>query len=161
MDDVAQVDLADADDAVDRRRQSRVAELNVGGIDQRLIGFDGVLQLRHLRLLGIHQLRRGIALLRQRGVAVEISERVRQLRLIAIAVRRQLVDLGLIGTRIDLRQQIADMDGLAFGEIDADELALNLAAHDDRVVGDNGADAGQIDRYVVLSDCSGNDRHRR
>ena len=161
MDDVADIDLTDADDAVDRRSQPRVAELNVGGIDERLIGFDGVLQLRHLRLLGVQQLRRGIARLRQRGVAVEIGQRIRQLRLIAVSVRRQLFDLGLIGTRIDLRQQIAGMDGLAFGEIDADELALNLAAHDNRIVSDDGADAGQIDRHVVLSDCAGDDRHRR
>ena len=161
MDDVAHVDLTDADDAVDRRRQARVAELHVGGIDQRLIGFDGGLQLRHLRLLGVDQLRRGIALLRQRGVAVEIGQGIRELRLIAIAVRRQLVDLGLIGTRVDLREQVAGMDRLALGEVDADDLALDLAAHDDGVVGDHGADAGQIDRHVMLSDCSGDDRHRR
>jgi hypothetical protein len=35
------------------------------------------------------------------------------------------------------------MDGLAFREVDADELSLNLAAHNHRIVGD-GADAGQV-----------------
>ena len=35
------------------------------------------------------------------------------------------------------------------------------AMHDHRVVGDDGADAGQIDRHVVLGDHSGDDRHRR
>ena len=94
-------------------------------------------------------------------VAVEIGERIRQLRLIAIAVRRQLFDLGLIGTWIDLGEQVAGMDSLPFGEVDADELALNLAAYDHRIIGDDGADAGQIDRHVVLSDRSGDDRHRR
>src|SRR6202035_3941709 len=80
MDDVAYVDLTDADDAVYRRRQTRVAELNVGGIDERRLGFDGVLQLRHLRLLGVEQLRRGVARLGERGVAVEIGLRIGQLR---------------------------------------------------------------------------------
>ena len=161
MDDVADVDLTDTDDTIDGRCQPCVTELHIGGIDERLIGFDCVLQLRHLRLLGIQQLRRGIARLGQRGVTVEIGLRIRQLRLIAISVRGQLFDLGLIRTRIDLRQQVAAVNGLTFGEIDADKLALNLAAHDNRVVGDDGADARQIDRHVVLSDRSGDDRHRR
>ena len=127
VDDVADVDLTDAGDAIDRRGQARVAELNVRGVDQRLIGFDGALQLRHLRLLGVQQLRRGPALLLQRRVAVEIGQRIRELGLIAIAVCRQLFDLRLIGTRIDLREQIAGMDGLPLGEVDADDLALDLA----------------------------------
>jgi hypothetical protein len=36
------------------------------------------------------------------------------------------------------------MDGLAFCEVDADELSLNPAAHAHHVVGDEGADAGQL-----------------
>ena len=88
------------------------------------------------------------------GVAVEIGLRVHELRLIAIARGGHLVDLGLVGPRIDLREQVAGMYGLPFGEVDADDLSLDLAAHDDGVIGDDGADAGQIDRHVVLSDRS-------
>ena len=62
MDDVADVDLADAGHAVDRRSQSRVAELHLRGFDQRLVGLDRRLQLRDLRLLGLDQLRRRPAL---------------------------------------------------------------------------------------------------
>jgi hypothetical protein len=36
------------------------------------------------------------------------------------------------------------MDGLAFCEVDADELSLNPAAHKHRIVGDDGADAGEL-----------------
>ena len=118
-------------------------------------------QLRHLRLLRVQQLRRGKALLLQRRVAVEIGLGVGELGLVAIAVRGELFDLRLIGTRIDLRQQVAGMHVLPFGEVDADDLALDLAAHDDGVVGDHRADAGEIDRHVVLGDRSGDDRHRR
>src|ERR1700681_4634235 len=67
----------------------------------------------------------------------------------------------LDSTRVDLREQVAGMHGLPFGEVDADDLSLDLAAHDDRVIGNDGADAGQIDRHVVLGDHSGDDRHRR
>jgi hypothetical protein len=50
------------------------------------------------------------------------------------------------------------MDLLSFGEIDAGDLALDLGAHHDRVVGDHGPDTGEIDRYVMLGDRSGDDR---
>src|ERR1019366_729673 len=61
MDDVPPVDLTDAGDTINRRRQSRVAKLHVRGVDERRIRFDSVLQLRHLCLLGVNQLRCGIA----------------------------------------------------------------------------------------------------
>jgi general secretion pathway protein H len=50
----------------------------------------------------------------------------------------------LIEVLVDLRERIAGMDGLAFCEVDADELSLNPAAHAHHVVGDEGADAGQL-----------------
>jgi hypothetical protein len=53
------------------------------------------------------------------------------------------------------------MDGLSFGEVDADELALDLGPHDVGVVGNHGADAVLIDRHVMLRDHAGNDRDRR
>src|SRR3979409_1818516 len=95
------------------------------------------------------------------AVTLEIGLGVRELGLIAIARRGHLVELRLVGTRIDLREQVAGPRGLPFGEIDADDLSLNLAAHDHCVIGDDGADSGQIDRHVMLIDRSGDDRHRR
>ena len=108
-------------------------------------------QLRHLRLLRLRQLRRRIALLLQLRVAVEIGHGVGELGLIAVAVGDQLIELRLIGAWVDLREQIAGMHGLAFGEGDPDELARNLAAHDHGVVGDDRADPGEVDRHVVLA----------
>src|ERR1700730_7761656 len=161
VDDVANVDLTNAGHSIDRRGQPGVAELYLRGFNERLVRLDGVLQLHHLRLLGVDQLWRGITFVPQLGVASEIGLRIRELGLIAIARGRQLVDLGLVGTGIDLGEQIAGMYGLSFREVDADDLSLDLAAHDHRVIGNDGADAGQIDRYIVLSDHSGDDRHRR
>src|SRR5882757_7436326 len=54
MDDVPDVDLTDTDDAVDRRSQSRVAELHIRGFDERLVCLSSRLQLRDLRLLGVN-----------------------------------------------------------------------------------------------------------
>ena len=160
-DDVADVDLTNPDHAIDRRGQARVAELHLRGVDQRLIGLDGRRQLPHLRLLGFEQLRSGPALLPQCGVAGEIGLGVDELGLIALKVGSVLIDQGLVGARIDLRQQVAGMHGLAFGEVDADDLPLDLGAHDVGVVRDHRADAGKIDRHVMLGDRCGDDRHRR
>ena len=96
---------------------------------------DRGLQLADLRLLGLDQLRRGPALVAELGV----TRRDWRWALVSWAWSRsrfalELVDLGLVGTRIDLREQVAGMDGLPFGEVDADELALDLGPHDVGVV---------------------------
>ena len=129
-------------------------------INQRLVGLDGGLQLSDLRLLGLEQLRRGPAFFSQRGVAREIGLGVDELSLIAFQVCGVLVDQGLIGTRVDLREQVPRMHGLAFSEIDADDLSLDLGANDVGVVRDHRAHTAKIDRHVVLDDRSGDDRHR-
>jgi hypothetical protein len=86
--------------------------------------------------------------------------RIRELRLIAITRGGHLVELGLVRSRIDLREQVSGMYGLPLGEVDADDLSLDLAAYHDGVIGDHGTDAAQIDGHVVLGDRSGHNRHR-
>ena len=126
-DDVADVDLTNAGDAVDRRRQARVAELHLGGVDQRLVGLDRRLQLRRLAPSGSRPAAASPSPCSPKcGVALEIGLGIGELRLIAFAGCRSLVDLRLIGARIDLREQVAGMHGLAFGEVDADDLSLDL-----------------------------------
>src|SRR3984893_15384072 len=161
VNDIAYVDLTNADKSIDRRRQPGIAELHFRRLDERLVRLDGALQLRDLRLLGLDQLWSGPAFVPQLGVANEIGLGIHALCLIAIGRGGGLIDLGLVGPGIDLCEQIAGMHGLPFGEVDAGELSLDLAAHDHRVIGDDGADAGQIDRHVMLSDRSGDDRDYR
>jgi hypothetical protein len=67
----------------------------------------------------------------------------------------------LIGAGIDLREQIAGVDRLTFGECDLGQLPLDLAAHDVGVIGNDGADAAQIDRHILAGHLSGHDGHRR
>jgi hypothetical protein len=159
-DDVADIDLTNADHAIDRRRQARVAELHLRSFNQCIIGLDGRLQLPHLRLLGLDQLWSGPALVPQCGVTSEIGLGILELRLIAFQVSGVLIDQGLIGTRINLCEQVAGMHGLAFGEVDADDLPLDLGTHDVRVVSDHRAYPAKIDRHVMLRDRAGDDRHR-
>jgi len=134
--------------------------LHLRGVNQRLVGLDSRLQLPHLRLLGLDQLWRGPALVPQLAIASEIGLGIDKLGLIALQVSRVLVNQGLIGTRIDLREQVAGMHGLALGEVDADDLSLDLGAHDVGIVRNHCADTAKIDRHVMLRDRSGDDRHR-
>src|SRR5262245_28002989 len=157
MNDVADVDLSYAGDSVDGRGELRIAELRLRPFDRRLVGLDGGLKLRDLRVLGLDQLRSSPALIAQCRVAFEIGLRVRQLGLIAAAVRRRLVELRLIRTRIDDGEQIAGLYGLPFAEVDFCDLPLDLAADDHGVIGDDRAHALQINGYVVAGDGAGND----
>src|SRR2546428_3307233 len=157
MNDVADVDLPYAGDSIDRRGELRVTELGLRPFDRRLVGLDGRLQLTDLRLLGLKQLRSGPALIAQRRIALEIGFGVRELGLIAGAVRVRLIELRLIRTRIDHGELVAGLYGLPFGEVDFCDLLLDLAADDHGVVGDHCADALQIDRHVAAVDGAGND----
>src|SRR5215831_8735819 len=160
MNDVPDVDLPDAGHAVDRRGQSRVAEVDAGGLDDRLVGLHHRLQLRELRLLGIDQLRRREPFALEGGVPVEIGLGVLHLRLIAVAVRYRLVELRLVRPRIYLGKKVALLYGMALREGDVDELAADLAAYNHIVVGDDGAHATQIDRHVAVLDLLRDHRDR-
>ena len=94
MNDVADVDLADAGDAGNGRGQARIAELDVGLVDLRLVGLHGGLELRHLRRLRLDQLRGRIALVAELGVAGEIGFGIGELRLVAVAIGRQTARSG-------------------------------------------------------------------
>jgi hypothetical protein len=52
------------------------------------------------------------------------------------------------------------MHSLAFSEVDADDLPLDLRTHDVGVVRNHRADTGKIDRHVMLGDRPGDNRHR-
>ena len=56
MDDVAGIDLAEADAAVERRRDGRVGELRLRVLDRALVGIDHRLELVDLGLLLVEAL---------------------------------------------------------------------------------------------------------
>src|SRR4029077_19051674 len=114
--------------------QSRILELYPGCLNERLVGLDGILQLPHLRLLGLGQLWRSPSLGQQLAVTIEIGLCVRELSLIAIAGGDRLVELSLVRSRINLGKQVADTHRLSLGKGDLRDLSLDLAAYDDRVI---------------------------
>ena len=60
-------------------------------------------------------------LLRENGVAREIELRIGEMGLVAAQRRLRLIELRLIGARIDLGEQIAFPDELAFLEVNVDQ----------------------------------------
>jgi hypothetical protein len=105
-------------------------------------------------------LRSGPAFVSQCGVAREIGLRIDELGLVAFQISNVLINQGLVGARIDLREQISHMYFLAFGEVDADDLSLDLCANDVGVIRNHRTYTAQIDRNVMLGDDPGDDRHR-
>ena len=160
MHDVALVDLADAGAAGDRRNDLGVVEDRLGVVDLRLIELHLGFLLRHRHFLGVELLARDRVAGHELRVAFEIEPRVGERRFVQRLLRHRLIVGGLIGGGVDLRQHIAALDLLAFGVVDAEQLAVDLRPHRHRVQGSDGADAVEIDRHVGPLGQSCNDRDR-
>ncbi len=118
MDDVADIDLAEADDAVDRRHDGRIIELRLRRLDGGLIGIDGRLRLVDLGLLGVEVLEGLEVLLHQRLETRQVLLGVDQLRLVLALFRHRLIERRLQRRRIDLGEDVAFVDLLALAEVD-------------------------------------------
>ena len=93
-------------------------------------------------------------------VALEVAPGVGELHLVQRLLGDRLVELRLVGDGVDLRQQVALLDLLAFLEIDRQDLAVDLRAHGDEVARLGRADALQPDGHVGELGLGGDDRHR-
>ena len=161
VDDVADVDLAKADDAVDRCYDRRIGELSLRRLDGALVGVDRGLEMIDLGLLQIDVLLRIEILGLQGGEARKILLRIDQLRLIVRFLGDGLIEDGFERRRIDPRQHVALAHLLALAEVDGNQLAGDLGADGDGVVGRHGAERVVIDRDVVLGRFGDRDRHHR
>ena len=127
IDDVADVDLAQAGDARDRRLDLGVVELGLGVEDGGIVGRDLRGQLRNGGALGVGLLPgREFAEL---GVALQIQIGVGQIGLILRLLGLGLIERRLVRPGIDLDQQVALVDELAFLEGDLVDLAVDAGPH--------------------------------
>ena len=145
------VHQADARDAIDRRGQGGVAELDPGVLDVCLVGLQLRLVLGHHRLLRVQLLLGGELLPREVGEALQVQAGVLQLRLVLRLLRQCLVERGLVWARVDLRQHVSRPDGLALGEADLLQDAVDLGAHRHGVEGLHVADPLQGEGHVGRS----------
>ena len=113
---VALVDQTQPDAAVERRDDSGVGEVDLGRLHHGAIGFDRALVLRHQRGLGVELLTRHGVLRGKALVARKIDLRAFQQRFVARELTALLRQRRLIGPRIDLGEQIALLDLVAFLE---------------------------------------------
>jgi hypothetical protein len=104
MYDVTDVELSEANLAVDRRRNRGIAELDSSAVYRGAVGIHRRPELVHLRLLLVHRLLLGNNLARyQHPIALEVLLGCSQLSLILLFLGDRLVQCRLQGARIDLR----------------------------------------------------------
>jgi hypothetical protein len=72
-----------------------------------------------------------------------------------------LIDHGLVGAWIYLREQVPRVHGLTFSEVDAGDLTLDLGANNDGVVRYHSTDTAEVDWHVMLGDHPSDNWYRR
>src|SRR5271157_980749 len=135
MNDVALIHQPDAGSAAQRRGNCRIAELRLRAVDRRPIALDLRLELRHRGALRIELLLRGEVARRKIGETLQVELCVGEVRLVLRLLGNRLVERGLKGAGIDLRQEIARLDVLTFGECYLYQLTIEPRLDRDRVKG--------------------------
>ena len=158
---ITQVDLAQSDATVDRREDPAIIQIHLGRLDRGAVGFDRALVLGDKRDLRIQRLVRHRILCRQPLIAREIDLRSFENRFVARKLTLGLGQRRFIRARIDLGNEVAFFDFLAFLEIDLDQIAADLAPDGDGGQRRDGSQRVEIDANIALADRFRDDRHRR
>src|SRR5205807_6427975 len=126
-DNVANIHQAQADAATHGGGDARVDQIQLDGIDLRLVGAHRSFELSGLRSLRIELLFGNYALFEQGLKSLQIKIGILERSLIFEQVGLHLAQLHLIRPWIDYRQQIASLDLLAFLKCYLNKLAINAA----------------------------------
>ena len=159
MDDVAGIDQPQSGAAGDRRDDPGVGKDRLGVLDGALVGLHLGLELGDQRLLGVvllagRRIGRG-----QLHIAFEIDAGIAEQGLVHRLLGDGLVELGAIDGGIDVGEDEILLDILAFLEVDAHQLAVDLGADGHGVERTARADAVEVDGDVILLRCGGEHRH--
>jgi hypothetical protein len=150
VNDVADVEQPNSGDPVEGRQQFGVTELGFSIFDRCLIGFDNRLSLGDPRLLRGELLLGCIPLFRKRLIPAEIDPPIFEMGRVAGEIGLRLVELRLIGARIELGQELAFFEILPVLKIDADDRFRDHAADRRRVQRRDIADPGQHNREILF-----------
>ena len=151
---VAGVDEPQADAAADRRDDAAIGDVELGGVDLRLVGADRRLVLRDGERLILDLLAGDRILLFERLVTRKVGLGLVEQRRILGELRLRQRQRRLIGTRVDLGEEVALLDHLPFLEADLHQPAGDLGLDGDRGERRHGAERVDRDRHVA-------DRRRR
>ncbi len=157
---IAGIDLAQPDPPADRRDDVAVDEVELLGVDLRLIGLNGADILLHQRRLRVEDLPGDRVFRDQGAVARQIDLGILEQRLIFCQLPFGLLERDLVGTRIDLSEKIALVDDLAFLEGDFGQLAGDLGLDRHRRERGDRTEPAEHDRHIALADLGRADRHR-
>ena len=155
MHDVAGVHQPQADAAGDGRGDVTVDQVQLGAVDLPLIGSDNALILRDQSLLRGELLLGDGVLFDQLLVTAEIHLRVLEQRLVADQGALGLLELHLVGARIDFEQRRALLHDIAFLVVDLHQLPVHARFHRDGIDGGDVAQTGD-----VLADIAADGLHR-
>ena len=150
VDHIAQIRLAQAQAPRDGRRDLGIAQLQLGRIDLTLVCRHRALQLAHQRFLGIDLLACDGILLEQLAVTLQVQLRILELSLIPGQRTLHLGQRSRKAARVDLGQQLACLDLIAFLEMQLEQLARDLGAHHGRGPCAHGADGADEYPHVAL-----------
>ena len=117
------------------------------------------LELGDERALGIDRLDR-YHVRRELGVALEIELGIGELGGVERLLGDRLVELRLVGDRIDVREHVAALHVLAFLEVDGEYLPVDLRANGDGIAGLGRAHPFEPDRHIGDVRLHGHDRDR-
>ena len=148
LDEVAEIDGAQADAARHRRHDLGVAEVELGGADGGLVGHRRAFELFHQRGLGVDILTGDRVLGEQGLVALQQELGVAELRLVAGRDALRLQERHLQRTRVDDRDRLALFDRLSFLEEDLGDHPRDLRGHGHGRSGRDGSQAVQGNRDV-------------
>ena len=144
--DVARIDQAKAGATRQRRADGGVGQLHPGALDRGLVGLDLGGQAGDGCRPLVEQLLRGVAVLGERRGAIEILLGVGEAGLVLRQLGDRLIESGLERRRVDLHEEIALLDDLAFLEADLLDLAVHARADGHDVGGLHRAEPVQGDR---------------
>src|SRR5438105_4473730 len=133
MHDVALIDQSNAGPAGQWGGNRRVVELGFRAVDSRLIAADLRLELGYRSTLRVDLLFWGETARRQIAKSLQVEFCVGEIGFVLHLCCCRLIIRGLKGPRIDLRQEIARLDVLTFGESDLCQLAIDPRLDGDRV----------------------------
>src|ERR1700686_170819 len=148
MHDVSHVNQAQTDAPADGRSHVRIHDLELRTVDRALIGLDRTFKLTNLRPLGIQLLFGDNPLFVEQLVAFVVDLHVAELCLILGELPFGLLELDLIGTRVDIKEVVTLMHELPFLEIDLSDLSVYTAVYRHGIKRRNCPKAVEIDGKI-------------
>ena len=152
MYDVARVHQTNSGASIDGRNDACVSELGARIVDLRLVDLQLGGQLIDSCACGVDSLLARQVLRLQNGIALEVTLGVRQLRGIPRLGGDCLVERRLIGSWVDLCQEIAFLDLLPLDKSDLLQFSVDPGSDGHGVESLDGAESLQVDRNIGVFD---------